>query len=67
MTYQLKSVGKMADFQTLKLYLPKFKSNVYLFLQGPSYRVLSVPGKKFDSNRTRFSVDLITDTLLLWA
>ena len=40
----------MVDFQTLSLciYLLKFKSNVYLFLEGRSYRVLSVPGEDFD-------------------
>ena len=48
-TFQLKSVSKMADFDTDPLYLPKFKSNLYLILQAPSYRVMSVPGKKFDS------------------
>ena len=40
MTYQPKSTGKMADFETL--YFPVFKSNVYLFLQGLSYKVLLV-------------------------
>ena len=31
------------------LYLPKFKSYVYVLLQELNYRILSVPGKKFDS------------------
>ena len=40
----------MADFETLTLCTPpKFKSNVYLFLQGLSYSLLSVSCKKFDS------------------
>ena len=49
MTYQPKSVDKMTEFEILTVCIPKFKSNVYLFLQGLSYRVLSTPGKKFDS------------------
>ena len=50
MTYQPKSVGKMAEFETFDpLYLPKFKSYMYIFLQGLTYRVLSVPCRKFDS------------------
>ena len=49
------SVGKMADFETwTPLYLIKFKSNVYLVLQGLSYMVLSVPGKKFYSRSSSF-------------
>ena len=38
----------MKEFQRWhnRLYVSKFKSNVYLFLQGLSCRVLSVPGKK---------------------
>ena len=60
MTYQPKRVGKIADFETLTLciYLSKFKSNVYLFLQGLSYKVLSEPGKKFDSQSS--SVFILT-------
>ena len=38
MAYQPKRVDKIADFETLtRLYLPKFKSNVYLVLQGLTY------------------------------
>ena len=33
------------------MYLPKFKSNVYLFLQGLSCGVLSVPDKNPIPNR----------------
>ena len=49
MTYQLTSVGKMADFETLTISLAKFKSNTCLFLYSLSYRVLFSPGKKFGS------------------
>ena len=35
-----RSVGKMADFDPL--HLSKFKSNVHVFLQGFSYRVLII-------------------------
>ena len=39
-----------ADFETLNLFISlKFESNVYLLLQGLSYRVLSEPGKNFDN------------------
>ena len=45
-----KNVGKMGDSEYFdSLYLLEFKSNVYLFLQGLSYSVLSVHGKKLDS------------------
>ena len=48
MTYQSKSIGKMADSETLTLCIKfKFKSNVYLFLQGPGCRVLPVPGNRY--------------------
>ena len=50
MTYQPESVGKNRGFLDFDpLHLPKSKSNVYLFLQGLSCRVLSVLGKKLDS------------------
>ena len=41
----------MADSEYFDpLFLLKFKLNVYLFLQGLNYSVLSVSGKKFDSH-----------------
>ena len=49
-----KSVDKMADIETLTLCVSKFKSNVYLFLQGLSYRVLCVPDKNSIPNRRPF-------------
>ena len=50
MTYQPKSVGKMTDFETLTLCISLNSRQICtIFLQRPSYRVLSVPGKKFDS------------------
>ena len=51
MTYQPKSVGKMADFEILTIYISRNSSQmyVYLFLPGRSYKVLSAHGRKFDS------------------
>ena len=51
MTYQPKSMGKMADFELPPSDLSKVKSNVHLFLPGLSlrYKALPVPVKKFDS------------------
>ena len=47
--------------------LPKFKSNVYLYLQGLSYRVFSVPGEKIGFPTVApFLIDSITSTLFLW-
>ena len=51
------------DFETLTslVHLPEFKSNVHLYLQGLSYRVLSAPGKKFDSQPSSiFKLILLT-------
>ena len=42
MTYQPKSVGKMEDFETFILCISS------VFLQRLSYKVFSVPDKKFD-------------------
>ena len=48
--YQPKSVGKMAGFDTLTLCISLHScQNVYPFLQGLSYRVLSVFSKEFHS------------------
>ena len=56
MTYQPRSIGIMADFELSPSVLFKFKSNVYLFLQGLSYRVSSVPTvKNWIPNRHPFS------------
>ena len=60
MTYQPKIVGKMVDFETLTLcisldLLLKFKSNVYLFLQRLSYKVMSIPGENSIPNHHPFS------------
>ena len=46
MTFQPKSVGKMWDFETLTpLYLPKFKSNAYLY---------TITQKMADQGRSEF-------------
>ena len=51
MTYQPKSVRKMAHFESLShLYLPEFKNQMSTFyVQRLSCKVLYLPGKKFDS------------------
>ena len=45
------------------LYLAKSKSNVYLFLQVLDYRVLSVPGKKFNSQPSSVFKLILLSTL----
>ena len=42
---------------------------LYLFLQGLSYKVSFVLGKKLFSNATiiRFQIEFVTHTMLLWA
>ena len=58
-----KNVGKIfVDFETLTL---KFKPNVYLFLQGLNYRVLSLPGKKFDQQLLSVSALFSPHTLFV--
>ena len=44
-----KKGGQNSKFETLTLCKAKFKSNVDLFLEGLGHVVLSIPGKKFDS------------------
>ena len=63
MMYQPKSVGKMADFEILILCISlHFKSNMYLLLQGLSYSVLSVPGKKLDSQKSSVFKSILLPT-----
>ena len=65
MTYQPKSEDKMADFEAFPLCISKSKSNVYLFLQGLSCRVLSVPGRNFRFlTAIHFQTDFVTH--ILW-
>ena len=64
MTYQPKSASKMADFETLSLCIPVNSRPVCIyFCKGLSYRVLSVPDKKFDSQLP--FIDFITHHALL--